>query len=270
MFAGDRVLDVAAERNLRRRGKSQSPVRAEEEERRGRAHVVVRDLAALGLVEADNLRVLVAPEAAARDVVDNEQEDVGDDGRVGNDRARRRELPPDLLVVVVDPARALRVPVKADHARVGKDSGQDGTDETADRVKRKTVNGVVDAEEDLESGGVVGGDRPEEADRERRGSADESGSGRDSDETSEDTRAERYGREFAGVDAAESRISFGHIRKRDHRIYDDSQVHEHPSKTAHRSRDVRDDRSLDRTQVHRRLRAAVEAEPDCAAIQSQY
>lgn len=60
---------------------------------RARTHVVVAHLAALVLVDAEDLALLAAAELEARDVVDDEEDDVGHDRRPRHRRDGRCELP---------------------------------------------------------------------------------------------------------------------------------------------------------------------------------
>lgn len=69
-------------------------------------------------------------------------------------------------------------------------------------MERKCVDGVVNLEQDLDPGGVVGDDGGDETDRQRSRRADVSSRRGDADETGEDTRAERSSRPFPRVDTA--------------------------------------------------------------------
>lgn len=98
-----------------------------------------------------------------------------------NNGSRASELPSELLVVVVDPSTSdSRVAVERSDARVGEESSQDRADEASNGVKSETIDSVVNLEEDLDSGSVVGGDGGDESDTESSGRTDETGSGGDS------------------------------------------------------------------------------------------
>lgn len=155
----------------------------------------------LGLINAENFRLLRRAKLESGDVVDDEEDNVGHDGGVGDSGDGSSELPSELLVVVVDPATC-RIPkvsaelkqtaqkaltgdhgvaVKASDARVGEEGGEEGSDESSDAVESKSVDGVVNLEKDLDSRAVVGSDGGEETDGESSRSSDESSSGSDSD-----------------------------------------------------------------------------------------
>ena len=65
------LVELATDRDLLMRGSSVGGSRSEEE-RGGETHVVVAHLAALGLVNAEDLVLLRGAELEARDVVDDE------------------------------------------------------------------------------------------------------------------------------------------------------------------------------------------------------
>lgn len=69
-------------------------------------------------------------------------------------------------------------------------------------MERKSVDGVVNLEQDLDPGGVVGDDGGDESDRQRSRRADVSSCRGNTDETGEDTRAQRSSRPFPRVDTA--------------------------------------------------------------------
>lgn len=126
-------------------------------------------------------------------------------------------------------------------------------------MKGKAIDGVVDAEDVLDAGSIVGGDGGDKADGKSRGRANKSSSGSDAveneelapassggadrvhspDESSDDTRAESNGRVLAGTEVIE----------------------EHPGNSSHGGGDVSDHGGLDSAQVHGELRSSVEAEP---------
>lgn len=211
-------------------------------------HIIVPQLTALGLVDTDDFGFLGSAELESRDVVDDEEEDVGHDGDVSHDRGRHRELPSELnpvaarrkasgLVsrdtrkrsrggnVLVDPSTVdLGSTIERGNAGVGEEGGEDRSDVSSDSVKGESIHGVIDTEDDLDSGSVVTGlnsvkicerlhhervvvrkhthNGRDETDCEGSGCADETSSGSDTDESSEDTGAKRDGRVAASVDPA--------------------------------------------------------------------
>lgn len=102
--------------------------------------------------------------------------------RTGNDRDRVGELPSKLSVVVVDPSTGDgSVTIERGDARVGEEGSEEGTDESTDGVKGETINGVVNLEEDLDAGSVVGSDGGKDSNGESGGGSDESSGGGNSE-----------------------------------------------------------------------------------------
>ena len=103
--------------------------------------VVVRELAHLRVVDAEDLRLLARAQAHAGDEVQDPQDDGRHNKRVRHARDRVGDLVPELDVVVVEPATIDRrkVAVERDDARLREQRGEDVTDDTADRMRRKDL-----------------------------------------------------------------------------------------------------------------------------------
>lgn len=119
--------------------------------------VVVGELANLGVVDAEDLGLLGRAQRQAGNHVHDEEDEAGADKRVAAARERVGQLDGQLHPVVVEPA-ALdgRHAVERGDVVCGEEGRQDVADEAADAVHGKDVERVVDAEEELELGGVVG------------------------------------------------------------------------------------------------------------------
>lgn len=204
------------------------------------ANIVVRKLAELRIIHAQDLRLLVAAQTHPRDEVHQPQDDRRHHERVAHARRRVRELVAELHPVVVEPtAGDDRRAVELRDARLREERRRDVADEAADGVRREDVEAVVVPEDKLELRREVADRAREHAVRDRRGAADESRAGGDSDKAGDRARAEADGAPFAL----------------------EAPVPEHPGQPAHRRREVGDDARLDGAQVRGERRAAVEAEP---------
>lgn len=86
---------------------------------------------------------------AARDAVDDEEQNTADDKTPRGTRRRRRQLVAHLDPVVFPPAtsvRGARHSVKSRYPRGGEEAGEDIADKAADSVKREDVETFVDAD----------------------------------------------------------------------------------------------------------------------------
>ncbi|KAL2020697.1 hypothetical protein VTK56DRAFT_7997 [Thermocarpiscus australiensis] len=144
-------------------------------------HVIVRELANLGVVDAPHLGLLGRAQAqrqqqalarAADDgsePVHHEQDGARHRERVGPAREGAGQLDGQLRPVAVEPAGGAPEgdgggdAVQAGDVGGGEEGGADVADQAADGVHGEDVEGVVDAEEELELGGVVGEARAEDA-----------------------------------------------------------------------------------------------------------
>jgi hypothetical protein len=119
--------------------------------------VVVGKLANLGVVDAEDFGLLCDAETKAGDHVHQKEDQASADEGVGAAGERVGQLVGELDPVVVDPA-ALNDGSVVEMGDVisGKEGGADVADEAADAMNGKDVQGVIDAEEELELGRVVG------------------------------------------------------------------------------------------------------------------
>ena len=141
----------------------------------------------LRLIEAGEF--LVAADSEAHDVVEQFGETERDDAGVGDDRHDGDDLADDKAPISEEQT------VDTTHAGVGEEAEQHATDDATDHVDADDVEAVVVTELRLELDGEVAADRSDEAEDDRRKTADETGCRGDGDETGDDTRgpAERRG-----------------------------------------------------------------------------
>lgn len=108
--------------------------------------VVVGELANLGVVDSQNLGLLVGAQAQARDHVDEEQDERREDERVETPRDAVGELVAQLHPVVVEPpAGDDGDAVQGRDGAAGEKGRADVAHEAADGVHGKDVEGVVHA-----------------------------------------------------------------------------------------------------------------------------
>ena len=99
-------------------------------------HIVVRELAHLRVVDAEDLGLLGRAQAHAGDEVEEPEDDGGHDEGVGHARDRVCDLVAELDVVVVEPAAGDgRAAVEARDAGLGEEACEDVADEPADGVR---------------------------------------------------------------------------------------------------------------------------------------
>lgn len=119
--------------------------------------VVVGELADLGVVDAHDLGLLGRAQRQPGDQVHHEEDDAGQDEAVRHAGHGVGKLVAQLNPVVVQPAAGDRAEAVEMRDVVGcEEGGQDVADEAADGVLGEDIEGVVDTEEELELGGVVG------------------------------------------------------------------------------------------------------------------
>lgn len=160
--------------------------------------IVVRKLANLGVVNAQNLRLLAGAEGQAWDEVHDEEDETGSKEGVRGSGDGVSQLVAQLDVVLVqETSFDLGEPIQMRYVIRGEECGQDVADETANAVNGKDVKSVVDAEEELELGRVVCACTAEDAKDDGGPCWDEAGTGSDADETGNDTGAESNGGPFA-------------------------------------------------------------------------
>ncbi|CRK19747.1 hypothetical protein BN1708_000412 [Verticillium longisporum] len=156
--------------------------------------VVVCELANLGVVNAQDLRVLVHAQPQPRNHVHEEKNHTRAHKRVGASRERVGHLVRNLDPVTVDPPAVDRADVVECRNVVGREEGrQNVAHEAANAMHGKNVEGVIDAQEELELGGVVGKRRTARAEDERRPERHVARAGRDGDETGDDAGTEADG-----------------------------------------------------------------------------
>ena len=98
--------------------------------------IVVRELAHLRVVDAEDLGLLGRAQAHAGDEVEEPEDDGGHDEGVGHARDRVCDLVAELDVVVVEPAAGDgRAAVEARDAGLGEEACEDVADEPADGVR---------------------------------------------------------------------------------------------------------------------------------------
>lgn len=119
--------------------------------------IVVREFANLGVIDAQDLSILSGAETKTRDQVHDEEDQAGSAEGVETTTERIRKLVGHLDPVLVQPTTVdTGDAVKSCNAIVGEEGGADVADKAADTVYSKDVKRVVDAEDELELGGVVG------------------------------------------------------------------------------------------------------------------
>ncbi len=125
--------------------------------------IVVGKLANLGVVDAQDLALLADAQLQAGDQVHDEQDEAGHDEGVAAAREGVGQLDGQLDPVVVEPAAVDDGDAVEAGDVVGREEGRaDVADQAADAVDCEDVERVVDAEEELELGAVVGEGRAEE------------------------------------------------------------------------------------------------------------
>jgi len=160
----------------------------------GQLDVVVGELANFGVVDAEDLGLLGGAQREARDQVHDEEDDAGAAERVDAARDRVRQLVAQLDPVVVEPAAGDLGEAVEVRDVVGREEGrEDVADQTADGVLGEDVQRVVDANHELQLGGVVGTCRPDDAVDHGGPGRHESGTGGDGDQARNNARAEADG-----------------------------------------------------------------------------
>ena len=157
----------------------------------GQLDVVVGELADLRVVDAQDLGLLGGAQGEAGDQVHEEEDQAGAAEGVDAAGDGVRELVAELDPVVVEPAAGdLGEAVEVGYVVRGEEGGQDVADQAADGVLGEDVEGVVDAEDELELGGVVGSCCSDDTVDDCGPGWNESGAGGDGNETGDHARAE--------------------------------------------------------------------------------
>jgi hypothetical protein len=123
----------------------------------GKLYVVVCELADLSVVDAEDLGLLSSAEGEARDQVHQEEDDAGQGEGVEAACHGICELIAELHPVVVEPAAGDHgYAIQMCNVVGGEESSEDVADEAADGVFGEDIEGIVDAEDELELGGIIG------------------------------------------------------------------------------------------------------------------
>jgi hypothetical protein len=161
-------------------------------------NVIVSKLANLSVVDTQDLGLLGSAKLQTRDQVEQEENEAGSAKRVDASGHGISELVAELHPVVVDPAAGdLREAVQMSYVICGEEGSQDVADETTDGVLGEDIKSVVDAEHELELGGVVGTCCSDDSVDDCSPGGNESGPGSDGNETGDDARTEADGRPLA-------------------------------------------------------------------------
>lgn len=202
--------------------------------------VIVSHFTDFSRVQALKFDFRVHTQGQTRDMVHDEEDDVGDAERPSRAGRAIRKLVPQLDPVVVhptavDPSRA----VERRNVFLREETRQDAADVATDAMHRKHIQGVVKLENVLEMDSQVAKEAAQEPDRNRGRGADKPGPRRDRDQACDRARAEPERGELA----------FQTV------------VHHEPGDRADRRRQVRHHARHRRTHVGRQRRPAVEPEP---------
>lgn len=202
--------------------------------------VIVCKLAEVGIIDTDNLCLFGCSESESRDKVHDPTENSGHDERVGESGDSIGDLVTKLNVVVVKPSTwNLGDAVEPSNGCLREQCSHDAADDTANSVRCEHVEGLVDADEELDLGSKVTPDTSDETDRDGGRGTDVSGSGGDTDKTRDRTRAKTDGGELSL----------------------ESPVEQHPGDTTDRSSEVGNDTSLDGAEVGGKSGSTVETKP---------
>lgn len=173
--------------------------------------VVVRELAVLVIVHTEELSLLGGTELQAGDQIDELGDDGGHDESVGGAGDDGSDLPSEENVVAVEETtgEAGVDAVEANNLAGGEEGVEDETDHAADTVLSEHIEGVVDAEEELDLGGKIAGDTGNDTENDGCPGVDETGSGSSSNETGDGTRAPADHGPLAGQAVIEETPSHG-------------------------------------------------------------
>ena len=161
-------------------------------------NVIVRKLANLGIVDTQDLSLLGSSEGKTRDQVHDEEDDAGSPERVDTAGDGIGELVSELDPVAVEPSsRDDGETIQVCYVISGEESGEDVANETSDSVLSEDIKSVVDTEDELELGCVVGSCGSHNTVDDCCPGWDETRTGSDGYETSDDTGAESDGGPFA-------------------------------------------------------------------------
>lgn len=139
---------------------------------------------------------------AAWDLVDDEEQDDGDDERPDRACACRSKLIAHLLPIPVPPTAFVRIvhAIHCWHVIGSKETSQDVANETADPVNSEDVETFVDAQQVLIPNSEEGSTCRQRADQRCNIDGNKACGGRDADQTSDDAGAETDDGEFPNED----------------------------------------------------------------------
>lgn len=120
-------------------------------------NIVVGELSNLGIIDTKNLCLLGGAKGKSWDEVHDEENDAGSEEGVGSSRYGVSQLPAKLDPVVVQPSSwDGSCAVEMCYVVCGEEGSEDVSDETTDGVLSEDIKGIIDTDEELELGGVVG------------------------------------------------------------------------------------------------------------------
>lgn len=164
----------------------------------GQLNVVVCELANLGIVDTKDLCFLGGAERETRNQVHDEEDEAGATERVDTPGDGISKLVAELDPVVVEPSTVDEAEaVQVRYVISGEEGSEDVADETANGVLSKNIQSIVDSEEELELGGIVGACGSDNTIDDSGPGGDITGARSDGNETGDDTRAETNSRPLA-------------------------------------------------------------------------
>ena len=124
----------------------------------GQFNVVVRELADLSIIDTQDLGLLADAEGQTRDQVHDEQDEAGSAKGVDTTRDGVSELVAELDPVLVEPSTwNLSEAIKMCYVISSEEGCEDVADETTNGMFSKDIKSIIDAEDELELGGIVAG-----------------------------------------------------------------------------------------------------------------
>jgi hypothetical protein len=164
----------------------------------GELDVIVREFADFRIVDTENLGLFACAEGETGDEVHDEEDDAGTAEGVDTTGDGVSELVAELDPVVVEPStRDLSEAVQMRYVVCGEESREDVADETTDGMLGEDVESIVDAEDELELGGVVGTGGSDDTVDDSGPCGNETGSRSDGYKTGDDSGAEPDSGPFA-------------------------------------------------------------------------
>jgi len=161
-------------------------------------HVVVSELSDLSIVDAQDLGLLGGAEGEAGNQVHDEEDEAGSTKGIDHSADGIGKLVTKLDVVLVEPSTGdLGEAIKVRYVVGGEETGEDIADETANGVDGEDIESIVNSEEELELGGIVGTSGANDTEDHCCPSGHETGTRSDGHKTGNDTRAETDGGPFA-------------------------------------------------------------------------